>query len=140
MPAKSAVAKINKVASKGETDLNKIFRELVKIVDTYSPPLVYKKKSATGFELHSIKDITFMKRQFTEMYFASAMIRSSYVVFYFMPVYAKPDLLKSMPERLIKCMKGKSCFHFKNWDSEMNKMVKDAVKSGFECYKKIDFI
>ena len=58
------------------------------------------------------------------------------LVFYFMPVYADPSLKSQLHPQLVKCLKGKSCFHIKKNDPELMEQVKEALKVGYESFKK----
>lgn len=71
------------------------------------------------------------------MYFASVAQRKDSVVFYFFPAYYKTDEIKKMAPTLIKCLKGKTCFHFKKEEhvnqKELAALLKHGVKAWIEA-------
>lgn len=74
------------------------------------------------------------------MFFASLVVQSNYVGFYFMPVYTHPEMKKLIKPELMKLLKGKSCFHLKKTNNELLQQIKDTLKSGFEMYKKNEWV
>lgn len=70
-----------------------------------------------------------------EVFFAGLIIQSSYVGFYFMPVYADAELESVFSERLLALKKGKSCFHVKRTDAELLQDIAHALSAGFELYR-----
>lgn len=73
------------------------------------------------------------------LWFAAALIQKGYVGYYLMPIYGAEGKLPIKPE-LMKCLKGKSCFHIKKADPEMMKQIKESLKLGFDAYKKRGWI
>ncbi len=71
-----------------------------------------------------------------DVYFVGLMVQKGYVGFYFMPVYANPGLKSELHPQLLKCLKGKSCFHIKKNDPELMEQVKQALEIGYEDFKK----
>jgi len=53
-----------------------------------------------------------------------------------MPVYVDTSLKEVFKPELIKLLKGKSCFHIKKLDSQLEKQIEDALKKGYDLYKK----
>jgi len=74
------------------------------------------------------------------VYFAGFTIQSNFVGFYFMPVYIDTTLKAVFEPKLLKLMKGKSCFHIKELDYLLEKQIKKALKIGFNLYKKRGWI
>jgi len=66
----------------------------------------------------------------------ASSFKKSYVGFYFMPVYAEPDLKTVFQPGLLKLLKGKSCFHIRGLDDALLAQVNDALRIGFELYRK----
>ncbi len=52
------------------------------------------------------------------------------------PTYTHKGKLSEMPEQLKKCLKGKSCFHIKKLDDELEVAIKNLVSEAIEIYKK----
>src|SRR5271163_5334472 len=46
------------------------------------------------------------------LFFAGVSTNKSYVSFYFMPIYVKPELAKGLSSELKKRKQGKCCFNF----------------------------
>ncbi len=88
-----------------------------------------------NYELWSEKPAEAFGRKYPAMFFASVVIKTAYVGFYFMPVYTNEDIKSVFHEDLLKCLKGKSCFHIKTADKAMMKHIKDALKAGHAVYK-----
>lgn len=120
-----------------QQELLDIFNALKKILKPYEKGNLNARFDMEGrYELWSEKDMIVYGRQRKEIQFAALIIQSSYVGFYFMPYYASPDTLgQYFAPGLLKCLKGKSCFHIKTSDKEMLSDVKAALKLGFEEYK-----
>jgi hypothetical protein len=70
------------------------------------------------------------------MFFAGVIKQKGYVGFYFMPVYSDPEAMKRIfSERLLKTLKGKSCFYIKQLDDELAADIKQALAEGFKVYE-----
>ena len=70
------------------------------------------------------------------MWFASALVQKGYVGFYYMPVYMNEPVRKQLHPELLKCLKGKACFYIKKDDPVIYAQIKDALKIGFDDYRK----
>lgn len=85
--------------------------------------------------LVSRKSLVIEGRKKDEMWFAGILIQKGYVGFYYMPVYANPDMKKVFKPELLKCLKGKSCFHIKKNDPVIMAQIKESLKIGYDMYK-----
>lgn len=144
-PAKKAIAekkpKVAKPSPRAEqSDLLAIFHEVKKRLAVYSPPFQPRLNIEGRYDLWMDKDVFVAGRQRSELYFGAAIIQSSYVGFYLMSVYMSADILKIIPERLRKTLKGKSCFHITKLDDELLKEIEFALKKSFEYYKKMGWL
>lgn len=74
-------------------------------------------------------------RKRDELWFAGILVQKGYVGFYYMPVYANPEMKKVFKPELLKCLKGKSCFHIKKNDPVLMEQIKESLKIGYEMYK-----
>jgi len=117
-------------------NLSEIFHSIKKLMKKYEPPFESMSDYDSGYELISKKEVEIAGRKRKEIYFAGLIIRSKYVGFYYMPVYAKPEVKKVFKPGLLKLLKGKSCFHIKNLDAELIRQIDVALKLGFGIYKK----
>jgi hypothetical protein len=126
---------------KNKTDeLKRIFRETKTLLKKYEPPFVCRVNLATKYDLWSEGDITASGKKRKEMFFAAVQVQSNYVGFYFMPVYTNENLKRVFKPELLSLLKGKSCFHIKNFDRMVIAQIKDVLKSGFNQYKKNGWI
>ena len=57
-----------------------------------------------------------------------------------MPVYSDPEKTELFHPELLKLLKGKSCFHVKRLDDELDAHVRDALHEGFELWRRRGWI
>jgi hypothetical protein len=88
------------------------------------------------YDLWSFKDVEIAGRKRKEVFFASIIIQSSYVGFYYIPIYTETSLKEVFEPELLSLLKGKSCFHIKNLDEKLEDQIKKALEIGFDLYKK----
>jgi hypothetical protein len=118
-----------------EKDLTKIFNSLKEILIKYENPLVAKFNLEGRYELYSLKDVIIEGRKKKEVFFAGLITQKSYVGFYYMPVYINTELKAMFKPELLKLLKGKSCFHIKSLDSEIEMQIAEALDKGYMMYK-----
>ncbi len=116
--------------------LKEICASIKKLLKMYEPQFVAKNEFETRYELWTNKPVVIAGRKHDEIYFAGMIVQSSYVGFYYMPVYINTALKKEIGSDLLKALKGKSCFHIKTDDPNMMKQIKQALELGYKCYKK----
>ena len=92
------------------------------------------------YDLWSFKDLEIAGRKRKEVYFAGLIIQSSYVGFYYMPIYTDVSLKDVFKPELLKLLKGKSCFHVKKLDKELESQIAFALEKGYKLYKKRGWI
>jgi hypothetical protein len=127
--------------SAGQPDMILIFEELKKLIQPYlKGTMVERGDGKSTYALWSDKEVEVAGRKMLDVYFVGLMIQKGYVGFYFMPVYSNPKLRDELHPDLVKCLKGKSCFHIKKNDPELMKHVKDALKVGLNYFKKNDWV
>ncbi len=119
-----------------------IFEKVKKQLEACTPPMVYKKGSEDGYELMGNKPVPygFKKEIVPGMYFASVVIRKDSVNFYFFPTYMNPDEFKSLAPTIYKCLKGKTCFHFKKEEQVDEKELSAMLKKGVQAWKKAGYL
>ena len=117
-----------------------IFQKLKDILKEYENPLQPKFDLDSKYDLWSFKDIEIAGRKRKEVNFASLIIHSKHVGFYFMPVYSDTDLKEVFDPELLSTLKGKSCFHIKNLDDQLEKQIRKALKIGYDLYKEREWI
>ena len=70
-----------------------------------------------------------------EYWFAAALIQKGYVGFYFMPARDAKQQKEIFKPELLKCLKGKSCFHIKKADALIYEQIKEALEKGYRLQK-----
>jgi hypothetical protein len=113
----------------------RIFNDLRTLLSQYAPPFQPKHDDERYYDLWSFKDLVIEGRKRKEVYFAGIIIQKDYVGFYFMPVYAEPEVKGFFKPELLSRLKGKSCFHIKSLTPELKNQIRDALAQGFEMYK-----
>lgn len=116
-------------------ELASIFQRLKGLLAKYEGPLTPRSDTERSYDLWSEKDVVFAGRKRQGAFFAGLIIQSSYVGFYYMPVYLEPEVKALFPERLLKLLKGKSCFHIKRLDDELEAQVAQALADGYRMYQ-----
>ena len=121
-------------------DLVQVFDTLKSLLQAYVPPMIFKMNDEANFDLWSIKDVVIYGRKRSEVYFAGLVIQKSFVGFYYMPIYARPELKSVLAPELIKLLKGKSCFHIKKLDDALLEQIRAALDTGYKFYQQNDWI
>lgn len=120
-------------------DLIEIFDRLEAALAAYAPPLVVRSGRVKGkrdYQLWSERPVVIEGRERKSVYFAGLIGQKGYVGFYFMPVYTHADRKALFASELLGLLKGKSCFHVKRLDGDLEGHVRDALARGFELYRK----
>lgn len=119
-----------------------IFEKLKNALEKCTPPMVVKKgSSGLSFELIGNKPVPYGydKKIIPGMFFASVAQRKDSVAFYFFPSYMNTSLEEIAPS-LYKCLKGKTCFHFKKEDQVNEKELNALLKKGMSAWKKAGYM
>lgn len=120
-----------------ETDFVKIFQRIKALMKPYEgDELIARMDLDSKYDLWSEKDVVIADRPRKEVYFAGLIIQSKHVGFYYMSVYMDTELKDVFQPELLKLLKGKSCFHVKKLDDKLEKQIADALKIGYDLYKK----
>jgi hypothetical protein len=123
-----------------QEELVKIFGRLKTLLKKYEGDLAPKFDLDSKYDLWSFKDVEIAGRKRKEVYFAGLIIQSAYVGFYYMPIYDDSSLKNVFHPDLMKLLKGKSCFHVKKLDEDLEKHIEFALEKGYELYLKRDWI
>ena len=118
-----------------QDELVEIYKGLKKILKKYEPPFKPKLDLDSRYDLWSFKNVEIDGRKKKEVFFASAIIQSTYVGFYFMPIYAETSLKEVFKPELLKLLKGKSCFYIRDLSPEIVSQIEEALELGFNLYK-----
>ena len=124
-----------------QNELLAIFNEVKKLAKPYEKGAIKARIDIEGkYDLWSEKEMMALGKKRTEMAFTAIILQSSYVGFYFMPVYCCDGVKDKLGAELMKTLKGKACFHIKNTDPLIMKQIKEAMKLGYEGYKKLSWV
>ena len=88
------------------------------------------------FEVSGTVEAMQGKKKVDGIYFSSVVPKPKDVRFYFFPTYTHKEQIGELPENLKKALKGKSCFHIKYMDEELEKNLKDMVSMSIGLYQK----
>jgi hypothetical protein len=119
-----------------------IFEKLKGQLEKCSPPMTAgESKKVLHYELTGNKPVPYGydKKIIPGMFFASIAQRADSVAFYFFPSYMNPKLKDTAPS-LYKCLKGKTCFHFKKPEQVDEKELKALLKAGITAWKKAGYM
>lgn len=119
-----------------QNELSEIYQKLKRLLKKYEPPLVAKRDFDSRYELWSQKEVVIAGRKRKEVFFAAIIIQSNYLGFYYMPIYTDTSLTSVFKPELLSKLKGKSCFHIKEYDEKIFNQIKQALDIGFKLYKK----
>lgn len=123
--------------SAGQPELIPIFNTLKKLLLPYAiDPIKLKGGEGGQMALVSEKEIEIDGRKRNDLWFAAILIQKGYVGFYYMPVYVETEIKKIFKPELLKLLKGKSCFHIKKLDKELEMQIKSSLELGYNLYKK----
>ena len=122
--------------SEGQPALLPIFAELKRMLSGYVKGNYIVRADGPGnYSIYYNKEVTVGRKKFPELAFATILVQTGYIGFYFFPVYTNPHLKDDVPERLLKCLQGKTCFYIKKADPILMKAVEKALETGYAFYK-----
>lgn len=116
-------------------DLNEIRETLTAILKEHMNVLKITADNKDKFEVSGTIEAMQGKKKVDGIYFSSIVPKPKDVRFYFFPTYTHKDQLGELPENLKKALKGKSCFHVKYMDDEMEQNLREMVKKSVELYQ-----
>ena len=123
-----------------QEELVEIFNGLKQILKKYEPPFKPKLDLDSRYDLWSFKDVIVNGKKRKEIFFASIIIQSTYVGFYYMPIYAETSLSEVFKPELLKLLKGKSCFHIRDLSPKIVAQIEEALKIGYKLYQERDWV
>jgi hypothetical protein len=127
--------------SAGQPDLEPIFARIKQLLAAFEKGALRLRGGEGGqVLLISEKAVVIEGRKREELWFASALVQKGYVGFYYMPVYMNEAVRSQLKPELLKCLKGKACFHIKKNDPLLFDQIGEALEIGYECYKKKGWI
>jgi len=127
--------------SHGQPQLVPIFEEIKKMLAPYKKGTMKLLGGAGGrVSLVSQRPVEILSRKRDELWFAGALVQKGYVGFYYMPVYTDPSIKKLIKPELLKCLKGKSCFHIRKFDQETFSQIREALAIGHKEWRQRGWI
>ena len=121
-------------------ELQEIQQKLHLLLKSFVPPLRVRKESLEIFEVCGTKQVMQGKQKVEGFYFASVVPKPKDIRFYFFPIYTHPKQFEMLSQAMQKCLKGKSCFHFKKMDEALINELSNMVALGVQLYKKDNLI
>ncbi|MEQ8473011.1 MAG: hypothetical protein RIC35_17585 [Marinoscillum sp.] len=103
------------------------------------PPLQIRKDNESVFEAAGTKAAMQGKQKVDGYYFGSVVPKPKDIRLYYFPIYTHSDMF-ILSDQLKKCLKGKSCFHIKRLNPELEEEINEMIKTGVDLYLKEDLI
>ncbi len=120
----------------GEQAKHAVFDKLRRVLAPFAGQLVIATDEPEHFPLNTLHIMTNQQ----PLFFGAVQVKKRYVSFHLMPVYAFPDLLDDLDERLRKRMHVKSCFNFTTIDDATLDQLHDLTRRSFERYQREDLL
>lgn len=121
-------------------DLKILQEKLIAILKENIPPLQVKTDTKNSFEVTGTIPAMQGKKKVDGFYFGTVVPKPKDIRLYFFPIYTHASEFENISKRLKKCLKGKSCFHIKKMDGELENDIRQMVKKGIGLYQKDDLI
>jgi hypothetical protein len=122
--------------SEGQPGLLPIFEEIKRMLSGYVKGNYIVRADGPGnYSIYYNKEVSIGRKKFPELAFATILVQKGYVGLYFFPVYTNPRLKEGIPERLLKCLQGKTCFYIKKKEAALMKAIENLLGSGYAFYK-----
>ena len=116
------------------TDIQSMQKTLQNILKAHNPTLRVSKENEKVFEVTGTKEVMQGKQKVDGHYFASIVPKPKDVRLYFFPIYTHKEAIGELSPSLQKFLKGKSCFHIKKLDTELEEEIKGMVQRGIDAY------
>ncbi|MEJ1223136.1 hypothetical protein [Sediminicola sp. 1XM1-17] len=117
-------------------ELIEIQKKLHRLLKSHIPPLRVRKDTPEEFEVCGTIPAMQGRQKVDGFYFASVVPKPKDIRFYFFPIYTHPKQFEPLSQAMQKCLKGKSCFHFKKMDQAMVHELNNMVSLGVQLYQK----
>lgn len=117
-------------------DLAEIREKLISILKEHVGVLKITADAPNKFEVSGTIEAMQGKKKVDGIYVSTVVPKPKDVRFYFFPCYTHKDEIGELPENLQKALKGKSCFHIKYMDDELEENLKYLVSKSIKLYQK----
>jgi hypothetical protein len=121
-------------------EIAEMLERLTSMLRAHEGDLRITSDSPEKFEVTGTREAIQGKKKVDGFYFATVLPKPKDVRFYFFPVYTHVDKIGELGPELKKMLKGKSCFHIKKWDDDIEKELDGLIKKAIDLYKKDDLI
>jgi len=126
--------------SPGQPALVPIFEAITQLLKPYEKGSLKLRGGKAGqTALVSEKKVVIDGRERTEIWFAAALVQKGYVGFYLTAVY-DPAIQKQLHPDLLRCLKGKTCFHIKTFDPKTAAQIADALKLAYKTTQQLGWL
>jgi len=119
-----------------KTEIAEIRESLKNTLEDFLGPLKVRVDKPSNFEVNGTIEAPQGKKMVQGIYFSSIVPKEKDVRFYFYPAYTHPEEFQDISDRLLKFKKGKSCFHVKYLDEELELEIKQMVSKAIDLYRK----
>lgn len=119
-----------------ENDIKKIEDFLKDTLKKHRPSLKIVTDTDERFEVHGTVPTMQGRKKVEGIYFASVVPKPKDIRLYFFPIYTHQAEFENLDPQLRKCLKGKSCFHIKKMDANMEIALDNMIQTGINTYKK----
>lgn len=117
------------------TEIADIREKLKNMLEGHLGTLKIRVDKPNNFEVNGTIVAPQGKKMVEGIYFSSIMPKTKDVRFYFYPAYTHPDEFTDLSEPLKKMKKGKSCFHVKYLDAELEKEIDEMIAKAITVYQ-----
>jgi hypothetical protein len=138
-----ARSRLAKVAA----DLQQIFERLRSVLADHSPPFAARTGGVNDkldYQLWSDKDVVIDGRPRKEVYFAGLIVQKGYVGFYYMPVYAQPEIEQLFARSCSSSSRGSRASTSDAWTTTCSVrsagQIRDALDAGRRLYEERGWI
>jgi hypothetical protein len=119
-----------------KTEITEIRETLKGILENFLGPLKVRVDKPSNFEVNGTIEAPQGKKMVQGIYFSSIVPKVKDVRFYFYPAYTHPEEFENISDKLKKFKKGKSCFHVKYLDEELESEIKQMTSKAIDVYRK----
>ena len=118
-----------------KTEVIEIREALKSTLESFLGPLKVKVDKATNFEVIGTIKAPQGKKMVDGVYFSSIVPKAKDVRFYFYPAYTHPEEFSDLSDGLKKFLKGKTCFHVKYLNEELEAEIKRMIAKAIKVYQ-----
>ncbi len=119
-----------------KTEISEIRETLKLSLEDFLGPLRVRVDKPSNFEVNGNIEAPQGKKMVQGIYFSSIVPKEKDVRFYFYPAYTHPQEFENISAVLKKFKKGKSCFHIKYLNEELETEIKQMVSKAIDVYRK----